>query len=424
MEPSSPYRPRVSRETRLLLTTGAVALAVLWLLARIRFEDRAVTPNPVPAVLSQLGSRPTFDELAADLAQLQTSLEPLLVVVASSTSARESRSVLAIRWRDDLAIGMWPPAAPPPPDGNLRALDPASGLAVFRVQPDAAVAPLTSWLPRRPQQPRFFAAAEPTWERPTFRPVFVGSLVPAETALWPEPIWRVPGRVDLTPGSFVFTSGAELAGLAVSIEGEMLIVPAVMLIDAASRLLERGPGEPGTLGVETQPLTAPLVAVTGANAGVIVAWVDRDGPAGPVLRVGDVIEAVNGQTVVTAQQWDVWSARLRAGESVTLRVRRGEAVIDQTMTAAAILVDRPHGRSLGLTLRAMRAGGAEITSVDPGSAAERAGLVAGDVITLFGETSEPTPAQITRAFTVLPAGGRAIVAFTRADAHQMTVVQR
>ena len=114
MEPSSPYRPRVSRETRLLLTTGVVALAVLWLLARIRFEDRAVTPNPVPAVLSQLGSRPTFDELAADLAQLQTSLEPLLVVVASNTSAHENRSVLAIRWKEDLAIGMWPPEAPPP----------------------------------------------------------------------------------------------------------------------------------------------------------------------------------------------------------------------------------------------------------------------------------------------------------------------
>ena len=424
MEPSSPYRPRVSRETRRLLTTGAAALAVLWLLARIRFEDRAVTPNPVPAVLSQLGSRPTFDQLAADLAQLQTSLEPLLVVVASSASAHENRSVLAVRWRDDLAIGIWPPAAPPPSDGSLRALDPASGVAVFHVQPDGAVAPLTPWVPRRPQQPRFFTAAEPTWERPTFRPVFVGSLVPVETALWPESIWRVPGRVDLKPGSFVFTSGAELAGLAVSVDGDVLIVPAAMLLDTALRLLERAPGEPGTLGIETQALTAPLAAVTGANAGVIVAWVDRDGPAGAVLRVGDVIEAANGQTVVTAQQWDVWSARLRAGEPVTLRVRRGSAVNDATMTAAGILANRSPGPSLGMTLRARRGAGAEIVAVDPGSAAERAGLVVGDVITLFGETSAPTPAQVTRTFAALPSGGRAIVAFTRADAHQVTVVQR
>ena len=31
MEPSIPYRPRVSRETRLLLTAGLLALAALWL---------------------------------------------------------------------------------------------------------------------------------------------------------------------------------------------------------------------------------------------------------------------------------------------------------------------------------------------------------------------------------------------------------
>ena len=51
MESSSPYRPRVSRETRLLLTTGVLAVAALWLLARIRFEERPAAA-PVPSVVT------------------------------------------------------------------------------------------------------------------------------------------------------------------------------------------------------------------------------------------------------------------------------------------------------------------------------------------------------------------------------------
>ena len=38
METTSPYRPRVSRETRLLLAAGVMAVAALWLLARFRFR--------------------------------------------------------------------------------------------------------------------------------------------------------------------------------------------------------------------------------------------------------------------------------------------------------------------------------------------------------------------------------------------------
>ena len=60
METSSPYRPRVSRETRSLLTAGVMAVAALWLLARMRFPEHPVTPNPVPSVLSQLVGRVTY----------------------------------------------------------------------------------------------------------------------------------------------------------------------------------------------------------------------------------------------------------------------------------------------------------------------------------------------------------------------------
>ncbi len=66
MEPVHPYRPPVSRETRRLFVAGALSLALLWLLARLEFPERPVSPNPVPAVLGQLTDGPIFSRLAQD----------------------------------------------------------------------------------------------------------------------------------------------------------------------------------------------------------------------------------------------------------------------------------------------------------------------------------------------------------------------
>src|SRR5687767_126140 len=106
METSSPYRPRVSREPRLLLTAGVIAVAALWLLARIRLPDRHVTLNPLPSVLSQLASGPVFDDLAGEVAQLHPRLQPSLLaldVPSSVCSLQTSPRPAAIRLRDHLA---------------------------------------------------------------------------------------------------------------------------------------------------------------------------------------------------------------------------------------------------------------------------------------------------------------------------------
>ncbi|MGE0392667.1 MAG: PDZ domain-containing protein [Vicinamibacterales bacterium] len=41
-----------------------MSLALLWLLARLEFPERPVSPNPVPAVLGQLTDGPFFSGLA------------------------------------------------------------------------------------------------------------------------------------------------------------------------------------------------------------------------------------------------------------------------------------------------------------------------------------------------------------------------
>ena len=67
-------RPSVSRDTRLLLGIVLASIALLWVLARIRFPDRVPTSNPVPPVLAQLAPPSPLDEIAESVAQLQPRL--------------------------------------------------------------------------------------------------------------------------------------------------------------------------------------------------------------------------------------------------------------------------------------------------------------------------------------------------------------
>ncbi|HVB38288.1 MAG TPA: hypothetical protein VND92_07105, partial [Vicinamibacterales bacterium] len=64
-------RPRITRETRLLLLTIGVSVAALLLLARFRFPAQAPIVNPAPPPLERLAARATYDELATIMAQVQ-----------------------------------------------------------------------------------------------------------------------------------------------------------------------------------------------------------------------------------------------------------------------------------------------------------------------------------------------------------------
>lgn len=426
MEPTSPYRPRVSRETRLLLTAGVLAIAALWLLARFRFRDLPVTPNPIPAVMSQLTNTPKYDDLAEEIVQLQTRLEPSFVALDPSSAAlvslQTSHRIAALRFRDDVAV-TWLPTWSIFDEANLLASDPASGLAVVRIPSQVPSALPVPWIPRRLQQPRYFIASDVSPKGVSLRPAFVGSLDPMDSPLWSEALWTVPASSDLAPGSFLFTSNAELAGLVIAYGLERGIVPAATLLAEANRLFESPKAPAGAIGIEVQALTEPVASVTGASGGVIVTWVERAGAAMGHLIVGDVIEALDGRTLATRQQWDVRIARLSAGDTLTLRVRSRGEIHEVALVATAAPV-QPASRSLGLTLRGRTRIGAEVIRVQRASVADRAGLTVGDVITLVADVHAPTPAQVTRSFASVREGQRVMVAVTRGDAHFVTTLER
>ena len=252
MEPNTSYRPRVSRETRRLLTAGVLAVAALWLLARLRFQDLPATPNPIPAVLSQLASGPKHEDLATEIGLLQPRLEPLLLALgapSASSSLQASHRIAALRFRDDLAVTLLPTSLLVD-EAGLLARDPASELAVVRVLSQVPSSPPVPWTTRRLQQPRYFIASDVSAKGVSLRPVFVGSLDPVQSPLWSEAVWTVPERSDLAPGSFLFTSDAELVGMVIGSGGERAIVPAAILLAEVERLLARPRAPAGTIGIE------------------------------------------------------------------------------------------------------------------------------------------------------------------------------
>lgn len=179
MENSSPYRPRVSREARLLLTVGVMAVAALWLLARIRFPERPLTPNPAPSVLSQLASVPKYDDLAGEISEVQARLRPSLLALGVPSDIGylpTSRRTAAVRLREDLAVTLVPPGSNGERwnDRPIVARDAASGLAVVRVATPSSSSPPVPWTPRQPQQPRYFVASDVSPAGVSLRPVFVG----------------------------------------------------------------------------------------------------------------------------------------------------------------------------------------------------------------------------------------------------------
>ena len=429
-------RPPLSRETRLLLMTILVSLAALWVLARIRFAERPVTPNPITPVLTQLAPPPVFEQLSSAVFQVESRLSPLLmgIDVRRSASAGDPGPdvVPALRMDSDIAVAMLDQSESS--DGTdlgsgvtVIALDPTTGLAVLRVPVgDSPAEPFSApvmWLPRRPESPRFLVAGEVSSGSISVRPVFVGGLQAIASPLWSETVWAMPARTDLIPGTFVFTIDGAFAGLVASAGGRPTLVPGEVVKNTVDRLRLEGRRDYGQLGMKVQPLTPGLASSTGAHAGVVLTWVDPQGPAAGQLKATDVIVAVGDEPLSTFEQWRARTTRLMIGEPIVLSVRRGGQV--QTVTLTAGPVSAPaEPRLLGLTMRTVPRVGVEVLRVAPASAAALARIEPGDVITSIGDRQAPTSEEVRRVFAATSDDRSVLVAITRGASHHVLLLKK
>jgi len=83
----------------------------------------------------------------------------------------------------------------------------------------------------------------------------------------------------------------------------------------------------------------------------------------------------------------------------------------------------PAAQALGLRVRTRPRVGAEVIAVEEPSAAARAGLRPGDVITRFGEKTSPTAEDIRRAFAA-EGSGPVLAAVGRGDQHLLVAIER
>jgi S1-C subfamily serine protease len=190
----------------------------------------------------------------------------------------------------------------------------------------------------------------------------------------------------------------------------------------------RNEGSPPTsdAGIELAPLTEALARASGVEQGAVVSYVHPRGPAAGRLLVGDIIESVADHAVTSDEGVEVQIARTPPGSTLAMRVvRRGRRHAVELVTVDAFTPPaQGAANDLGLVLRDARRVGAEILTVQPGSAGARAGLSVGDVITHLDGSPAPTAAQVVRAFTRARGGSAVVVGIRRNRTHLVVALER
>lgn len=423
-----PLRPSVSRETRLLLAIIVISVATLWVLARIRFPGRATTPNPMPPVLAQLAPPSAFEDISSTVAQLRPRIGDVVSAIVVSTERAPSASTTApaLRVRDGLAISMlgdYDTARTMEGEAlAVAARDPLTGVTLLQVPTDDGSS-VDVWSSRGLQNPRFLIASDVSAGGVSLRPVFIGSLNSIASPRWSGSLWAVPYGVELRPGTFLFTVTGQLAGLTTTYGDQMAIVPGELLMTTVDRLSRQPHPAPVSLGADVQTLTPALGAALQSSSGVVITWVDPAGPAAGLLSAMDVVERVNGTPVTSADQWAAQVVSLPEGTAAVLDVRRQGEMQQVRVTPQG---QRPPSGDpvLGLTLRTVPKVGAEVLHVLPRSAAARAGIQAGDVITKAADVESPSSAHITRLFNAKSTGASLVVALTRGQDHRVLAIAK
>jgi serine protease Do len=184
-------------------------------------------------------------------------------------------------------------------------------------------------------------------------------------------------------------------------------IPASTVKNVIAQLKDKGTVSRGWIGVQIQPVTADIADSLGLKKaeGALVAEPQSNGPAAKAgIESGDVITAVNGETVKDARELARTIGGLAPGNAVKLNVlhKGADKVVNltlgqlpNTLEAKADNDDSGNGGGatrgtdvpkLGLTLAPANSvagagkDGVVVTEVDPKSAAAERGFKEGDVI--------------------------------------------
>jgi serine protease Do len=240
-------------------------------------------------------------------------------------------------------------------------------------------------------------------------------------------------------GGPLFTQDGKVIGINTAIlsptggsVGIGFAIPSDTVRTVVAQLEDHGHVTRGFIGVAAQPVTADMskaLDLGNAASGALVASVVADGPAAKAgVQPGDVIAAVNNDTVKDPRDLAVDVANVTPGSKATLKVIRngktesvdvavgtlpGEQTADnasqpgdsgQPKIGVALAPLSPRLRNqLGLSEQST---GAVVAQVTPGSPADQAGLQPGDVLVGVGDKKVTNPSEAVAALHAATSKGR------------------
>lgn len=217
--------------------------------------------------------------------------------------------------------------------------------------------------------------------------------------------------------------------------GLSFAIPASVAADVVAQLKEKGHVDRGWLGVTIQDIDKDLASSYGLDKaqGALVADVDSKGPAMKAgLKPGDLIIKFNGETIHKSSDLPNIVGRMVPNTKVELEViRKGKkqqlAVVIGKLPLAENQAQRhPQGDVpasktdvLGLTVAPIdpvgsdKETGVQILNIEPDSAAQRAGLMRGDVITQLDFVEIDSVASYNKVVAGLPKNVPKAIRFLR-----------
>jgi serine protease Do len=252
-------------------------------------------------------------------------------------------------------------------------------------------------------------------------------------------------------GDLVGINTAILSGGSGGNEGVGFAIPANLAHSIMDQILKKGKVTRGFMGIVPQELTPDMAKAFGMpNArGVAVASVEADSPALKAgLKVGDVITAINGNSVDDVNAFRLQVAAFSPNTTIHLKVARGGQTLELPVTLAEYNMERaengesPTGIPGGGEKGAMRGvsvqtltpdirrqlqvpegtAGVIITDLDEDSPAAAAGLQSGDVIVQVNHHAVNTVAEFNSAVKSTSSRESTLLLVKRGQATQFVVV--
>lgn len=227
--------------------------------------------------------------------------------------------------------------------------------------------------------------------------------------------------------SVIFSETGENMGIGFAI-------PINMIKEILPELKAKGKVTRGWMGVFLQRVTRDIADFMGLDKsrGALVVEVAQDGPAEHAgIKLGDVIIEFNGKQIKDAEDLPLLIARTTPGDEAQVKLLRDKeeltiAVRIEKLKDEEVNIPARESDHLGLTVQKVtpeiaksqgvkRAEGVIITSVEPGSAADEAGLEEDDIIIEVNRTIIHDVSEYKNALMAAQEGKRILFLVRRGE---------